>query len=108
MPSGIVNERMVFSYLTLPHIGEPVNETIIVEASQTESRETLTQKIAALIAERLGYDDPSALESHIQLSHRGLILGQNECNTIQDLRNIQNHELAGKSRTTALVIKIHP
>lgn len=108
MPNPAINERLVFSHTVFPPIGEPKTENIIIEASEIAHKAVLAQKIAAVLAQNLGYDDPSALEDRIQLSHKGIILGQADCNTIQDLRGLQSHESAGKRRESPIIIKILP
>jgi hypothetical protein len=108
MSFPIQSETVVFSISITPPVGEPRIENINITASETDVRSKLTQKVADIIADLFGYDDPTELESRIQLSHRGIILGQNDCETIKNLRALPSHEHAGKTRTSAIYIKILP
>lgn len=102
MQGPIPNQETVFFYLD--RMDE--EKTFSLRIDPTTSFPNLKEKIAEKVANILGGVSAADLEENLEVSDGATVIGEDGCNSIADLRQIEHKEGAGKRDITAISVRI--
>ncbi len=99
-----LHSETIFFYLERPDS----DETFTLRINPNISANNLRNKIAEKVANLLGGVQAADLEDNIEISDGVTILGEDGCNSIADLRQIEHKESSGRRDITAICVRILP